>query len=296
MHFFRGWQVAVSAQLGLHLCPWKILKCGKSLKKKYLQKDPHPGEKMSCVVVSMGARAKPLQRWKGQGREMVPVPSEAPDCFCVICPSHLSYLFGLILMSNARAQERWQNSFTERNSLWSSLKLLSLPMCPWEMYGGDLPPNTSYWLEAVGTDKTRRTMAALFHFGMCSNKSTFPTCRQSSFNVCDATSLQCHQPCQVESNGPTNLLNCPVLGLRAGLEWVQNPARYLASLLPLWQWWWWGEVSHVHKNAQMDPALFETWTIFWKGDPTWEPPTECFGRIIETFCLEQTLKLIESNC
>ena len=80
-------------------------------------------------------------------------------------------------------------------------------------------------------------MAALFHFGMrCSNKSAFPACRPASFSLCDATSLQGDQPCQVESNGPTSLSNYPVLGFRAGLEWVQNPTRYLALPSPLWQW------------------------------------------------------------
>lgn len=106
----------MSAHLGLRSYPWEMLKCGESLKKKKRKRGEFPSESPTsiredelCCCLHGGnsqtaAGVQGAVSCRAKAESCAPVPSEAPDCFCLVFSSHLSYLFGLILTSYARAQ------------------------------------------------------------------------------------------------------------------------------------------------------------------------------------------------
>lgn len=92
---------------------WRIPQKKKKKKRGIPFRKPNIHQRRWVVLLSPwgqqpdSCRGKRCCELQGQGSSCAscaPVPSEAPDCFCLVFSSHLSYLFGLILTSYARAQ------------------------------------------------------------------------------------------------------------------------------------------------------------------------------------------------
>lgn len=90
---------------------------------------------------------------RAKAENCAPLPFESTTFLWFSLP--VCCLFSLILLDRQRAQGE-MIELPHWGTVWSSLKLLSLPKYLWEMHRGDLPPNNSLWLGAAGTDKTRR--------------------------------------------------------------------------------------------------------------------------------------------